>query len=353
MPNIEKAKGQLPAHLKQLAATAQDASDDLSGGVQAGFPIISFRGKVWRIRQGGEEKVFENADGDPSASIQAVMVGANPRLSKIYYKKKYEEGDNEQPDCFSVDGVKPDPSATNKQSKTCAACPHNAWGSRISESGKKTKACSDARRVAVAFPNDLAENGSEAHVALLRVPAASLGNLKMFGEALGKKGLKYFMVVAKISFDKGASYPHLEFKPTRLLTDEEAEAVLALRGDEDSRMETVLSTATEYAETDDTEDDDDDDDIGTPEPAGDLDLGGDDDDDDDDDGDGGLDLEDDEPPQPKKKVTRVGKKKASKKKASKKKAPAKKADDDDDDDDDAEEGDSDLESELDKMLSDL
>ena len=56
---------------------------------------------------------------------------------------------------------------------------------------------------------------------LLRVPAASLGDLADYGRALKKRGIPYQAVVTKLSFDPDASYPKINFQFERVLNGEE------------------------------------------------------------------------------------------------------------------------------------
>src|SRR5678816_3350394 len=103
-----KANPQLPAAIARLAALATpETFQELSGGVTSGFPILSYKGKVWRIRKSGEETMHVDTDGNALPTIDVVLVQANPMPSKIFYAKQYEEGANDTPDCFSNDGIKP------------------------------------------------------------------------------------------------------------------------------------------------------------------------------------------------------------------------------------------------------
>jgi len=201
----------------------QERNDDLSQGVSASFPVLSFKGKVWRVKHKGEEKTVLNNDGDPVASLTAVLMKASPNISKLYYEKQYAEGDDAAPTCFSLDGIKPDPASEKKQSETCAVCPHNVWGSRVTDNGNKTKACADNRRIAVAPYPDI-DNAGDGPM-LLRVPPASLASLVSFKEKLDELKLPYQAVVVKIGFDTNLAYPKLVFTPVRALTLEEAEKV--------------------------------------------------------------------------------------------------------------------------------
>ena len=96
---------ELPAGVLDAFKGLDPASDDLSSGVQPSYGIVSFKGKVWRVKYKGEEHIIKNKDGDPAASLVAVIVKGSPCISKIYYPGSYTEGDDSPPACFSIDGV--------------------------------------------------------------------------------------------------------------------------------------------------------------------------------------------------------------------------------------------------------
>lgn len=233
----------LPAVFRSLPVS--EITGELTGGVTSGFPILSYKGKVWRIRKGGDEELHLDKDGNAAPTVDLVLVQANPSPSKIFYDKQYEEGANETPRCFSNDGSKPDISVQAPISAICANCPNNVWGSRMTPSGKKSRACSDSRRVAVVFAQDLLDNGKDAMLLLLRVPPASLNPMKDYAEkVLAPKGIPFFAVATQIAFEPTAAHPQFKFKPARLLNDDEAEAILALRGSPD--VERILAETQEF-----------------------------------------------------------------------------------------------------------
>lgn len=238
---VPKGAMKLPAVFQQMASSP---TDEFTAGVQAGFGILSLRGKVWRIRKGGKEESYLDKDGDAVQSLTVVMVRANPHMSKIFYTKKYEEGDSEAPTCWSSDSVKPDREVQSPVSKTCAACPNNVWGSRISENGTKSRACSDSRRVAVVLESDLAAHGADATPFLLRIPPASLNPLREYAEALQARGIYPFALVTKIGFDPLMSHPKLTFKPVRVVTDEEAQLIVGWR--KDATVKRILAESAEF-----------------------------------------------------------------------------------------------------------
>ena len=201
----------------------QKAGGDLTTGVVEGFPTISYRGKVWRIRKGGEETNYVDDKGDAVQSLEFVLAKANASLAKVYYSAAFEEGSTGKPDCWSADGTKPDANVLSPVSATCAACPNNVWGSRISDTGKKGKLCADRRRLAVVGPADLAKRGIDCDKFLLHIPAGSLKGLAEYEKkVLTPKGIPYFAVVTRIGFDTTQAHPLLTFKATRFLTEQEA-----------------------------------------------------------------------------------------------------------------------------------
>lgn len=228
---VKSDLGQLPAAMAGIYGdAAKETAGDLVAGVVAGFPTISYRGKVWRIRKGGEEQNYLDANGDAVQSLELILVKATPSLAKVYYATVFEEGATGKPDCWSADGVKPDANVTEPVSKTCAVCPNNVWGSRVSETGKKGKLCADRRRMAVIGPADLQANGVECEKLLLHAPAGSLKGLAEYAEKVLKpKGIPYFAVVTRVGFDTATAHPLLTFRATRFLTEDEAKAVLEIR----------------------------------------------------------------------------------------------------------------------------
>lgn len=213
----------LPTSLASMFS-ASAIADDLSAGVTGGFGVVSIRGSKWRIKYQGEETVVTDENNEAVAGLEFVLIKASPNLSKIFYAEQYAEGNTEAPDCFSNDGIKPDSSVVNPQAPSCDGCKHNQWGSRITESGKKAKACHDTRRVAVVPAGDL-KNELYGGPMLLRVPPASLGDLAMFGKAVSQKGLPYCGIITRLSFDLDAAYPKLKFKAVRALTEDEGQVI--------------------------------------------------------------------------------------------------------------------------------
>ena len=238
----------LPANFGAVSkhfAGASRPNDDLGSGVASSYGVIGIKGKVWSTKYQGTETKMMRDDGDGArGSIEVIIVKSSSAVSKIFYKGGYVDGSNMAPDCWSSNGIVPDAGAQNKQHATCANCPMNAWGSRVTDSGKNGKACADSRRVAVVPMNDI-ENDMFGGPMLLRIPAASLKDLQAYGKLLDSYGYPYYACATRIAFDPNEAYPKFVFSAIRPLTDAEATKIIAMRDDE--RVKRLLNESTEYA----------------------------------------------------------------------------------------------------------
>jgi len=299
----------LPAH---ITARAEEVANDLMDGALSGFPILSIKGKHFAVVRGDDRQVIMSPKDDetPASYVDLVLIRANRNVSKVYYDAQYEDGFAGAPDCFSIDGLAPDLQAESPQADSCATCPHNQWGSRITESGKKAKACQDNRRVAVAAASALDD------VMLLRVPPASLKALAEYGRALASRKIDYRYAITRVKFAQDAAAPQLEFKPVGFLDEEQCAEVDRLY--ESDLVQQIIGKVGEAIDVQ-----------GAPVVA----QAGDDEDDD------GVDE-----PKPAKKAS---KKKVAKKKPAKKPEPEPEPEEDDDD------GGADLDEETQALLNEL
>jgi len=203
--------------------------NDAAAGIGASYAVVTYRGKAWKTKYRGEEKIVMRPDGDgPANSIEVVILMASAVKSKLYYPG-YVDGANNRPACWSSNGVTPDPRAESKQANACAICPRAVRGSKVDENGQaRGSECRDNKRVAIVPLGDL-ENDLLGGPMLLRIPAASLNAFAEFTTKLEKMGVPYCGAGIKISFDPTEAYPKFVFQAVRPLTDDEADIVLSLR----------------------------------------------------------------------------------------------------------------------------
>lgn len=246
----------IPAFIKAHAAKAVAENEDLKSGLFVGMPQpprLSIRGKIFRIaKDGNEEPLMKKGDDgelEPVSSLNVVILKANKGLYKLYYSKAFEQDQEEAvaPDCYSFDGITPSPMAQHKQCETCAACPRNVWGSRITEAGKKTRECSDNKLLAVmatgGVQSKLDAENKFGQVFQLKVTPSALNRSKEDRQAdpqspyswvefvnmineypIGNgesQGVPIRAVSTKLFFDSTAAHPQLRFKMQRFLTADE------------------------------------------------------------------------------------------------------------------------------------
>lgn len=234
----------LPA---SIAKAFSVSFDDFSTGQKGGFPVISIKGKVFHIKRGDEKTLVTKPDGDgePAASLEVIVLKTHPGVAKTYYSKGFSEGSVEKPDCYSNDGTAPAADAQSPQAKKCAACPHNQWGSKITEDGKKGKSCADVKRLAVAPAGQINDP------MLLRVPAASLKTWDQYVDLLKKRGVPPPAVVTKVGFDYTVAHPALTFKPIGFI--DEAMAVEVKEVLDTDVVQNIIGGAPTAAEVDNGE----------------------------------------------------------------------------------------------------
>jgi hypothetical protein len=233
--NVTAFEDQLP---DAAFAGLNPESESLADGIGQSYGILGYKGKVWTLRYRGETYTFTRPDdGTPSAFLDGIVLRSASYRSKSWYEGGYQEGiTGVRPTCASLDGVVPDGDVVKKQAEACAICPRNEF--KQNANGKKGKDCSDYKRLAfLILPSQSARlfNGQPLmEPVFLRVPAASLNDLAMLGEAMSKKGFHYATYITRIGFDMEKPHPQMVFRALQKLTDKEAPIVLQLREDPQS-----------------------------------------------------------------------------------------------------------------------
>ncbi len=220
----------VPAHLSALFGDAENITQ------RSSINQLSYRGKVWRRVVDGEETQLtrKNSDGDtePVPIVSMVILDHNKSRSRAFYSGNFEEGKNAAPVCFSADGISPDTGVKEPCAASCAACPNSVKGSKITENGKQSTACSPFKRIAVVPSQALGKHP----VMLLRLAQTSIWDKDnneneakgwyawdQYVDMLRARGAKHTAAVeTKIKFDLRQAYPKLLFSAARWLDAEEA-----------------------------------------------------------------------------------------------------------------------------------
>lgn len=231
--------GQLIANLgpqSELAKTSTVDPRGLAAGIKPSFASINFKGKTWGIRYRGvtQQLLVRGQQGEilgAVPTIDVVIVKSASAISKAFYIDKYREGSFQPPDCWSTNGQVPDIAAAKRQSETCRGCRWDAFGSRTMDDGRKGKACSDNKRVAVVPATDL-KNEAFGGPMLLKLTPSGFNGLSELENQLHMQGYVYWGVVMRLSFDYEQAFPKIIFTPVRVLNDHEQQEVLNLQSND-------------------------------------------------------------------------------------------------------------------------
>ena len=196
-----------------LQADVDNVTKSLSGG--SSTKNISIKGSRFRMMAGKEQV---GVWGEPYLNV--IIINASEHVGRTFYIKKFVEGDNSTPDCWSTDGIKPSPKSKNAQHATCAGCPKDIAGSGENQS----KACRFSRKLAVVLADD-----ESREVCGVTLPATSIFGkaegvnmpLSAYAKYLNARNCPVTGVVTQMHFDLNAAVPKLFFKPVRPLTEEE------------------------------------------------------------------------------------------------------------------------------------
>jgi hypothetical protein len=198
---------EVPAHIAARVAArvagqevaSSSVLDALLQGGRFPYPRVSIRAGRFRLVEDGNEVTA-------GITMDVVVVGANPNVSKIYYGRPYDPNATDmRPDCFSNDGIRPDPSVQEPVSKSCKTCKFNELGSKVTPTGQKTKVCADQRHLCIVSALDPKK------LYALTVPVSSMKNLREYVTTLKNRMLRPEEVVTELSFDETTSYPRVVF----------------------------------------------------------------------------------------------------------------------------------------------
>lgn len=237
--------GAVPAHINAFLGD-QDANTSL-GGVTV--PSLSPQGKVWTISLDGQKTKLEKRDNDgeivPVGVMKVVILDFAKRRGRAYYEGAYDPDKESAPLCWSDDGITPDNTSPQLQSKKCAECPKAVKGSKVTDQGKAITACSQHRMLALVPANKLdftplrlkiaiTSDFDKQSVGAAANTAAGWFAFSNYLDYLKSVGVTHTAaVVTKMKFDPNAAYPKILFAADRWLQPDELAIVGPMTKNED------------------------------------------------------------------------------------------------------------------------
>ena len=177
--------------------------------------------------------------GEVKNEFRAIIVYVD--AGRVWWEKPFGQGESGQmPDCFSRDLYSPDLAITHPQSKGCASCPNNQWGSDVRPDGTKGKgkACKEIRRLFV-----IPEGHISPHV--ISTPPSSLKALGSYFVTVRDRKFKAVQeVVTKFKLvtknnDGGIAYSELALELGEKVPDQ----VLFMVADWKKKVEDLIVSA--------------------------------------------------------------------------------------------------------------
>lgn len=222
----------VPAHIaariaaRQQAGTKSAISSAILGEGGVSYPRISIKAGRYRLVEGGVETTV-------GITLDTIIVGANPRVSKIFYGQAYDAAaEGVRPACFSNDGLRPDSSVESPVHTACATCPNNVLGSKVLPSGAKSKLCADQRHLAVVAAADPTK------VYSLTVPVSGMKAMREYLKELDNYGIIPEEAITQLGFDDQASYPKITFTQNGYVSEKAAARVDQLAASDEAKIAT-------------------------------------------------------------------------------------------------------------------
>ena len=232
---------EVPAH---IAGFLEEAGTNIADRTRV--PTLNYGGKVWSIALPDGSKTNltrKNEDGDVELlqTIRVVVLDYAKQRGRTYYEGAFDPERIAAPDCWSDDGVHPDPAVQAPKAANCAACPLSVKGSKITEAGKSVPACSQHRHVAVM----LLGGGMALPPVRMKLAITSLFDkqspelekegwraFENYMDFLRGNGVKHTAaLVTKMRFDPNVNYPKVIFSSERWLEPAEMDVVKARMAD--------------------------------------------------------------------------------------------------------------------------
>ena len=225
----------------------KDVEEFLAEGVNL-FPLKeNLDGVVPRFPQIGiihKAQMFEMPGNEKVSDFTGIILDTNN--VNAYWGTSYDQsGGGTPPDCFSRNGVTPEPSSPELQADTCYHCPQNQFGSEIKDGTPGSgKACKNMKRVHVMLENELAPFR-------LTLPPSSIMATDNYIFRLTSKGLPYQIVMTTFALKEtknkqGISYSEIVYEAGDTVDRDMMMRVKRVRDEYLSAMREQYIDPTEY-----------------------------------------------------------------------------------------------------------
>jgi len=218
----------IPAHLQKRMAEAPSNIEE-----RISVPTLATAGKgAWAITLNGETTRLQKRDSEGDLvdmpMFRGIILDYAKRRGRTYYSGPYDEKKPGKPECWSEDGILPDPHATHPTNEEtgevvtkCGNCPLAVKGSKVNELGAATTACGEHRMVALIPHNKPDFTALRLKLSITsdfdgrspELEAEDWYAFKNYTDMLRTRGVtNTAFVITKIKFDPNKKFPKLIFQ---------------------------------------------------------------------------------------------------------------------------------------------
>jgi hypothetical protein len=246
--------GQLAPRTAADIARAKKRAAEITQGISQPFARVTYKQSRWGVRSQGMDKPLyyldDKGDRRIEENLDCIILDVAERTAKVFYLEDYDDKKRDAPDCASSNGIVPDPGVPHPQSKHCASCKWNLWGSRRASENRpasRGKECGDYKKLVLVPTGDI-ENKVDGGPMLLGVPPSSLKAYKTYVDKLAEVGFEPNEVWTRITFVEGMSYPLFDFDCPAVLKPDQKALADKVATEHKSLIERILTAGLEAAE---------------------------------------------------------------------------------------------------------
>jgi len=158
-----------------------------------------------------QARLYEMPDGEQHKEFQGIILDTN-RINAWWEIPFDESGGGTPPQCFSMNGIEPEPGCEKKQNDSCIECELNKFGS-----DGRGKACKNMKRVHIVLEGQMLPHR-------LTLPPSNLKAIDIFISLLTSQGMPYQLVVTNFKLKEaqnkeGIKYSEVDLEVGGYITD--------------------------------------------------------------------------------------------------------------------------------------